>query len=50
VTTVTEPDSGLSLALVQYMNLTQEYAEWRPEVILGAALGDPRGGLCGTSQ
>ncbi|HTR40115.1 MAG TPA: hypothetical protein VMH87_00680 [Pseudomonadales bacterium] len=50
VTTVIEPDTKISVALVQYVNLTQEYAEWRPETILGAGLGDTRGGLCGTSQ
>ena len=50
ITTVTDPDMKLSVALVQYINLTQNYAEWRPEVILGAGLGDTRGALCGTSQ
>ena len=50
VTTVTDPDTKISLMLVQYVNLTQGYAEWRPEVMLGAALGDPRAGLVITSQ
>ena len=49
VTTVTDPDTGISLMLVQYVNLTQNYAEWRPEVMLGAAVGDNRGGLVVTS-
>ena len=50
VTPVTDPDTKLSVALVEYVNLTQNFAESRPEVILGASVGDNRGGLCGTSQ
>ena len=49
VTTVTDPDTGISLMLVQYVNLTQNYAEWRPEVMLGVAGGDVRAGLVCTS-
>jgi hypothetical protein len=49
VTTVTAP-SGFSVSLVQYINLQSNYAEWRPEVILGAAAGDRRAGLLITSQ
>ena len=49
VTTVTDPDTGISLMLVQYVNLTSGYAEWRPEVMLGAAVGDNRAGLVLTS-
>jgi len=50
ITTVTTPDSKLSVALVQRVDLIGNYAEWRPEVILGVAAGDVRGGLCGASQ
>ena len=50
VTTVTDPDTKISLMLVQYVNLTQNYAEWRPEVQLGVSVGDPRGGMVITSQ
>ena len=50
VTTVTDPDTKISLMLVQYVNLTQGYAEWRPEVMLGVAKGDARAGLVLTSQ
>lgn len=50
VTTVTDPDTGISVLLVQYVNLTQGYAEWRIEALLGAAVGDARGGLCLTSS
>lgn len=50
ITTVTDPDTGISLMLVQYVNLTQGYAEWRPEVMLGVAVGDNRAGLVLTSQ
>lgn len=48
VTTVTAP-SGISVSLVQYVNLQGGYAEWRPEVLLGAAVGDRRCGLVITS-
>ena len=50
VTTVTEPDLGISVVLVQYVNHTGGYAEWRIQVMLGAAVGDNRGGLCLTSS
>lgn len=50
MTTVTDPDTKISLALVQYVNLTQNFAEWRPEVQLGASIGDNRAGLVGTTQ
>lgn len=49
ITTVTDPDTKISVMLVQYVNLTQNYAEWRPEVILGTAVGDARAGLVLTS-
>ncbi len=48
VTTVTAP-SGLSVLLVQYVNLQTNYAEWRPEIMLGAAVGERRAGLVITS-
>jgi hypothetical protein len=50
VTTVTDPDTKISLMLVQYVNLTQNYAEWRPEVMLGASKADNRAGLVITSS
>lgn len=50
VTTVTDPDTGISVLLVQYVNLTQGYSEWRIEALLGAAVGDNRGGLCITGS
>jgi hypothetical protein len=49
VTTVTDPDTKISIMLVQYVNLQGGWAEWRPEVILGAAAGDVRAGIVGTS-
>lgn len=49
-TTITDPNTGLSVLLVQYSDLRSNYAEWRPEVILGAAVGDRRGGLCVTQE
>jgi hypothetical protein len=48
VTTVTDPDTKLSVALVQRVDLIGNYAEWRPETMLGAGVGDKRGGLCGS--
>ena len=50
VTTITDPDIGISVVLVQYVNHTGGYAEWRIQVMLGAAVGDNRGGLCITSS
>lgn len=48
VTTVTAP-GGISVLLVQYVSLQGNYAEWRPEVMLGAAVGERRAGLVLTS-
>lgn len=48
VTTVTTP-GGLSVLLVQYVSLRENYAEWRPEVMLGAAVGERRAGMVITS-
>jgi hypothetical protein len=45
VTTVVDPDTGLSCMLVQYVNMQGGYAEWRVESLLGANKGDRRGGL-----
>ena len=50
ITTVTDPDTKMSLMLVQYIQLQQNYAEWRPEVLLGTAVGDNRAGLVLTGQ
>jgi hypothetical protein len=46
VTTIVDPETGLSCLLVQYVNLQGGYAEWRVETMLGAGVGDKRGGLC----
>ncbi len=50
VTTLVDPQTGLSCLLVQYVNLQANYAEWRLETLVGAGLGDKRGGLCITGQ
>lgn len=50
VTTIVDPETGLSCLLVQYVNLQGNWAEWRLETLLGSAVGDNRGGLCLTSQ
>lgn len=47
-TTVTTP-GGISVLLVQYVSLRENYAEWRPEIMLGAAVGDRRAGMVVTS-
>jgi hypothetical protein len=49
VTTVSAP-GGISVLLVQYVSLREGYAEWRPEVMLGAAVGDRRAGMVLTSE
>lgn len=49
IVTVTDPSTGLSLALVSYHNLQAGYSEWRPELMSGVAVGDRRGGLVVTS-
>jgi hypothetical protein len=50
ITTIVDPESGLSTLLVQYVNLQRGYGEWRNETLLGAGVGDKRGGLCITGQ
>jgi hypothetical protein len=45
VTTITDPDTKISIMLVQFVDLTRNFAEWRPEIILGAAVADVRGGM-----
>jgi hypothetical protein len=45
VTTITDPDTKISIMLVQFVDLLKEFAMWRPEIILGAAKGDFRGGM-----
>ncbi len=50
ITTVTDPDTKISLSLTQYIDLLKSLALWRPEGILGAAVADNRGGLCGAQQ
>ncbi|HEX8313004.1 MAG TPA: hypothetical protein VF614_16890 [Chthoniobacteraceae bacterium] len=49
VSTIIDPNSGLSLLLVQRVDLGGMYAEWRPEAMIGAAVGDRRAGLVITS-
>ncbi len=49
VTTVTAP-GGLSVLLVQYISLRENYAEWRPEVMIGASVGNRRGAMVITSS
>jgi hypothetical protein len=46
---VTDPATGLSMALTSYYNLQAGFAEWRPELMTGVAVGDRRAGLVMTS-
>ena len=46
---VTDSDSGLSCLLVEYVSLLGGFAEARMETMIGAAVGDKRGGLVITS-
>ncbi|MEI7730177.1 MAG: phage protease [Verrucomicrobiota bacterium] len=50
VMTITSPDTGISATLVQYVDHKLGMATWRIQVMLGAAVGDKRGGLLMTSQ
>jgi hypothetical protein len=49
VATITDPSTGISMALVSYYNLQGGFAEWRPELMAGVAVGDRRAGLVVTS-
>ena len=50
ITTVTDPDTGLSVLCVERVDVVGRYAESSVEVMLGAAPGDRRAGLVLTSQ
>lgn len=50
VTQVTDAETGLTMLLIQYVNHQKGYAEWLICVLLGADVGDKRGGLVITSQ
>lgn len=45
VATINDPATGASLALVSYYNMQGGFAEWRPELMAGVAVGDRRAGL-----
>lgn len=47
---VTDPDSGLSALLVQYVGHSSGIAGWRLELLVGAGVGTVSGGLCLVSQ
>jgi len=49
VATITDPETGISMALVSYYNMQGGFAEWRPELMAGVAVGDRRAGLVITS-
>jgi hypothetical protein len=43
---VTEPNTGLTVTLVQTVDQTSGFAEWRMQCVMGGGVGDNRGGLC----
>jgi hypothetical protein len=47
---IADPNSGLTVQLVQYVNHTGGWAESRMETMIGAKVGDKRGGLPITRQ
>ncbi|HEY4414476.1 MAG TPA: hypothetical protein VGO57_02195 [Verrucomicrobiae bacterium] len=49
-TMVTDPETGMSVMNVQYVNHTGGFAESRMETMIGAKVGDKRGGLVITKQ
>ena len=44
VSVVTNPDTGLSVLLVQYSNPRSAYAEYRLALMYGVAVGNEKGG------
>ncbi|TCO87266.1 hypothetical protein EV701_123103 [Chthoniobacter flavus] len=50
ITTVTDPDTGISVLHVERVDVVGRYAESSIEVMLGANVGDRRAGLVLTSQ
>lgn len=50
VTMISDPETGMSVMLVEYVNHTGGYAEMRMETMIGADVMDKRGGLVITSQ
>lgn len=50
VTQISDPQTGMTIMLVEYVNHTGGYAEMRMETYIGAGKGDSRAGLVITSQ
>ena len=50
VSTITDPNSGLSLLLVQRVSLGGMYSEWNPCVMIGASVGERRAGMVITAS
>lgn len=50
ITQIVHPETGVAMLLVQWVDHKRGYSAWLPCVILGAAPGDVRGGLVGTTQ
>ena len=50
VTQIVHADTGMAMMLVQFADHRRGISAWLPCVILGAAPGDNRGGMVGTTQ
>jgi hypothetical protein len=50
VTQIVHPETGVAMMLVQWVDHKRGYSAWNPCFIIGAAKGDVRGGLVGTTQ
>ncbi|MDE2098226.1 MAG: hypothetical protein KGL39_13305 [Patescibacteria group bacterium] len=50
VTQIVHPETGVAMMLVQWVDHKRGYSAWNPCFIIGAAKGDTRGGLVGTTQ
>lgn len=47
---IVHPETGLAMLLTQWTDHKRGYSAWNPCAIIGAAKGDTRGGLVGTTQ
>lgn len=50
VTQIVHPETGMALMVVGWSDHKRGYSAWNPCAILGAAKGDTRGGLVGTTE
>lgn len=50
VTQIVHPETGVAMMVVLWTDHRRGYTAWLPCFIIGAAKGDPRGGIVGTTQ